>query len=183
MKVKDIIKKQTTIIALAVIVVVMATIGVSYAVFFDVKNSDTQVITAGTLSLTLNGVTVLQNQTPISEATADTNNKITYTIKNTGNLPAKYGIYIYNDTGNISLDLVKVKINGGAATPLKNVATGTLKDNDKTYYKVEEGTVEAQNTTNSKTLTVWVDEESINTDLSEAKLDLKLYLVSEVDES
>lgn len=183
MKVKDIIKKQTTIIALAVIVVVMATIGVSYAVFFDVKNSDTQVITAGTLSLTLNGVTALQNQTPMSEATANTSNKLTYTIKNGGNLPAKYGVYIYNDTGNINLAFVKVKINGGAATPLASVTKGTLTDNSKTYYKVEESTVAAGSTTTSKTLTVWVDEESINTELSSAKLDLKLYLVSEVNES
>ena len=54
MKIKDIIKKQTTIIAIAVILVTITVIGVSYAIFFDVKtNSRDQVITAGTLKLTV----------------------------------------------------------------------------------------------------------------------------------
>ena len=45
MKIKDIIKKQTTIIAIAVILVTITVIGISYAIFFDVKtNSKDQVI-------------------------------------------------------------------------------------------------------------------------------------------
>ena len=38
MKIKDIIKKQTTIIAIAVILITIAVIGVSYAIFFDVSS-------------------------------------------------------------------------------------------------------------------------------------------------
>ena len=54
MKIKDIIKKQTTIIAIAVVLVIITVIGVSYAIFFNVnRNTTDQVITAGNLSVTI----------------------------------------------------------------------------------------------------------------------------------
>ena len=60
MRVKDIIKKQTTIIAIAVVLVAMTAMGASYAIFFDIKkNQDDQVITAGTLKVTISGVSKL----------------------------------------------------------------------------------------------------------------------------
>ena len=56
MKVKDIIKRQTTMVAMAVILVVITAIGVSYSVFFDVeKNQSNQTITAGIFKLTVTG--------------------------------------------------------------------------------------------------------------------------------
>ncbi len=184
MKVKDIIKKQTTIIAIAVVLVVIATIGVSYAVFFDVQtNKQNQVITAGTLELTFNSEPLTIDK-PTSIDTAQVFN---YTIQNTGNLPANYSLYIYNDGGTLPLDLVMISFNGGAATALTKLTTATITDGDKTYYTlIENQTLNANgtagDTTGQKNIKVWVDESLINDELTAATLNLNLYLVSEVKE-
>ena len=92
MKVKDIIKKQTTIIAIAVVLVAMAAMGVSYAVFFDVKkNANNQVITAGTLKVNITGVTALGSVDVSDDATGKSSTGLSYVIENTSsNLPSSY---------------------------------------------------------------------------------------------
>ena len=101
MRVKDIIKKQTTIIAIAVVLVAMTAMGASYAIFFDIqKNKDDQVITAGTLKVTISGVSALENPEVLDDTGGAASRAITYTVENkegstNSNLPNAYTMYIY----------------------------------------------------------------------------------------
>ncbi len=194
MKVKDIIKKQTTIIAVAVVLVVVATISVSYAIFFDVKsNEQNQVIKAGTLKLNLKKFTALNLETAISTSEGLETDAIEYDITNDGDLPATYSLYIYaTKENNIPIKAIKFSIDGTAekgttATNLNeelidaNMPENTNEDGIK-YYKIDTGNVEAKNKTTSKYLRVWVDEDGLTEEIEAGKLELKLYLVSEVQE-
>ncbi len=190
MKVKDIIKKQTTIIAIAVVLVAVAAISVSYAVFFDVKsNGENQVITAGTLKLTLSNFNALDLSTPMSTENGEKSAGVTYTVQNTNsNLPATYSIYIYADSANtLDTGYIKIKIDGQDTKVLNTIqddnSLTTEEKNGKTYYKIDSGTVEAGKSLASKNLKVWIDEDLITDELEGKKVDLKLYIVSEVDET
>lgn len=189
MKMKDIIKKQTTIIAIAVVLVAVAAIGVSYAVFFDVKASkDNQVITAGTLKLTVTGVNTLGITEPMSNANGLASSPVSYTVKNTdSNLPATYAIYIYADTDN-TVDLSKVKISydgnaskGNTAVVLNSIAD-KFTENGLTYYKINSGDLAAKASGSTQYVRVWLDEDSIDGDISNKKVSLNLYIISEVKE-
>lgn len=97
MKLKDIIKKQTLIIVLTVAIVTISTISVSYAVFFDVKkNSEDQVITAGTLTATITKSAGFSLNEVLSDEEGKGTTPLTYTITNTGSLPANYSLCIFN---------------------------------------------------------------------------------------
>ncbi len=189
MKIKDIIKKQTTVIAIAVVLVAVAAIGVSYAVFFDVKASkDNQVITAGTLRLTVAGVSALGITEPTSNEIGLASSPVSYTVKNTdSNLPATYSIYIYADSTN-TMDLSKVKISydgdatkGSTAVVLNSIAD-KFTENGVTYYKIKSGDLAAKASGSTQYLRVWLDEDTFDGDVSDKKLNLNLYIVSEVKE-
>lgn len=188
MKVKDIIKKQTTLIAIAVVVVVVAAISVSYAIFFDVKAGDTQVITAGSLKLTLTDITALSITEPKTDSDGLKSSPVNYTIKNTdSNLPASYSIYIYADDNN-TVDLSKIKIStdgdASSGTTAKTIAsiTPTLQENGKTYFLIKSDTIAANATATNNYIRVWVDEDALTQDIEGARVDLSLYVVSEVQE-
>lgn len=183
MKVKDIIKKQTTLIALAVIVVVVAAISVSYAIFFDVKAGEEQIITAGALRLTVTDISALDISTPKTEAEGLASSPISYTVKNTdSNLPAAYQIYIYaNDDNSVDLSKIKISTDGTTSKFLSSV-TPTLNENSKTYFRIESDTIAAGASKATKQIRVWIDEDSLTSDVSNQKVSLSLYIVSEVQE-
>ena len=186
MKIKDIIKKQTTVIAIAVILVVVAAIGVSYAIFFNVnRNTQDQVITAGNLELTVSDFEELTLTEPITEAEAlaSTSNQITYTVQNTASdLPASYGIYIGGGEGNaISLSSIKISTDGTNSTIVSNL-TPTMSEGDITYYQIDSGTLEAGASSTTKNLRIWIDEDLVADEIEGAALNLNLYIVGEVDE-
>lgn len=190
MKIKDIIKKQTTIIAIAVVLVTLALIGVSYAIFFDVKtNTDNQVITAGTLELNVTGISALTLTDPVSTTEGLKTSPITYTAVNTdSNLPAAYSLYIYaGDNNTIDLNMIKVSTDGnsssGSTAKTLGGITDTLEENGKTYYKISNGTLAAGASGTTQYLRIWLDESLISDEISNATLNLQLYVVSEVDES
>ena len=188
MKIKDIIKKQTTIIAIAVVLVTLALIGVSYAIFFNVnKNTEDQVITAGNLELTISEFTALTLTEPATEEDAlgtNSTNKVTYTVENKdSNLPATYKIYIYGGSGNtIPLSSIKISTDGTSSKVLTSI-TDKINENNTTYYLVDSGTLAAgASLTTSKNLYVWLDEELVADEIAGQQLNLQLYVVSEVDE-
>ncbi len=194
MKIKDIIKKQTTVIAIAVILVVVAAIGLSYSVFFAVKkNSSNQVITAGTLQLTVADISALTLSSPITNTEGLTSRAVSYTVKNTNsNLPAAYTIYIYADSSN-TLDVSKIKVSldgnasaGSTFKALNSIAseTITLKDGTttRTGYKIGSGTIAAGGSEATKYIRVWVDEDLITDELVNKKVSLYLHIVSVVQE-
>lgn len=187
MKVKNIIKKQTTIVALAVCLVVLAAIGVSYAIFFDVKaNSSNQVITAGTLKLTMTNVAALSLSEPVSTSSGLASTPFSYTVQNTdSNLPATYTIYIYANSANtVALNSVNLSLDGSTATKLTSLTSSTCTDDSGTYtcYKLSSGSVAAGASETTKNIYVWIDESSLTEEISDASLSLYLQIVSEVNE-
>ena len=190
MKIKDIIKKQTTIIAIAVILVTIAVIGVSYALFFNVnKNTEDQVITAGNLALTVSGLKAGQISDTMSEAEGLASSPITYTVENTSsNLPAAYSLYVYggleegdNQANTIPLESIKFSTDGTTAKKLVD-QTSIQTDNSQTAYLIDSGTIEAGGTASSKSLRIWIDESLLSSEIESGNLNLHLYIVSEVDE-
>ena len=103
MNYKALIKKQSTIIAIVVICLTIATIGVSYALFFQVEtNTNNQVVTAGTLKVEYgSGSSAIEatELVPMSDDEALSSSSMTGTIyiENNGSLPAKYEVAIGND--------------------------------------------------------------------------------------
>lgn len=191
MKLKDIIKKQTLIIVLTVAIVTITTLGVSYAVFFDVKkNSEDQVITAGSLEATISDMKALTPTEVLSDADGLNSPAATYTIKNTNStLPAKYSLCVFAKPDNtIELNTIKLSTNGTSFDKLvsdtraKNEAAKT-DDNvaGKDCYIIDEGTVAAGETLPQKSIRIWVSSELYGTD-GEGIVSLSLFLDVEVDE-
>jgi len=203
MNYKAIIKKQSTVIAIAVICLTIATIGVSFALFFQVEtNSNNQIVTAGTLNVSYGSGSSSISATelvPTSDDEALTSSTMTGTIyiENKGTLPANYEIALGNDTKAItsagiseeellSHEYIRVAayVNGELLiepTTLNKLATS---ENSTDLYKLFDGTIETTGTGNS-TLTVvikvWVSEnapESIIGDYVYLKMDI----TSEVSE-
>jgi len=189
MKIKDIIKKQTTVIALAVVLVAVALIGVSYAIFFDVKtNSSNQVITAGTLRLTVSGINALQLSEPTNTSSGLSSAPVSYTVKNTdSNLPASYSIYVYADSSN-AMDISKIKIStdgnatSGSTSVVLSSITDTFTENGKTYFKISSGNLAAGASGSTNYLRIWVDEELITDEINNVAISLNMYIISEVQE-
>ena len=187
MKIKDIIKKQTTIIAIAVILVTIAVIGVSYALFFSVnKNTEDQVITAGNLALTVSGLTAGKISDTMSEAEGLASNPITYTVENTSS--NAYSLYVYggleegdNQANTIPLESIKFSTDGTTAKKLVD-QDSVQTDNSQTAYLIDSGTIEAGGTASSKSLRIWIDESLLSSEIESGNLNLQLYIVSEVDE-
>jgi len=182
MKVKDIIKKQTTIIAIAVILVTVTVIGVSYSIFFDVKkNSQNQVITAGDLkmAITANAIDISEvKSTEQGLASAG----IDYTPSNTGDLNANYSLYLYaNENNTVDLSFIKYSLDGTNSEVLTSI-TDKLTENGKTYYKVDSGVVNAKATGTKKNIKIWVDDNLANDTVEGKKVGLSFYIVSEVKE-
>ena len=190
MKIKDIIKKQTTIIAIAVILVTIAVIGVSYALFFSVnKNTEDQVITAGNLALTVSGLTAGQISDTMSETEGLASNPITYTVENTSsNLPASYSLYVYGglkkgDKPANTIPLESIMFSTDGTTAKKLVDQDSVQtDNNQTAYLIDSGTIAAGSTDPSKSLRIWIDESLLSSEIDAGDLNLQLYIVSEVDE-
>ena len=195
MKIKNIIKKQTTIIAIAVVLIATAAIGVSYAIFFDVGvSSGNQVITAGNLQLTVWGssnqaISAITLSEPISTESGLTSSPIEYTVKNTSsNLPASYSIYLYADTNNaVNLSTVKVSLDGnqsaGSTAQILSSLTPTLTENGKTYYRINNGTIAAGASGSANYLRLWLDEDLIAEELDGVTVNISMYIVTEVNES
>ena len=190
MKIKDIIKKQTTIIAIAVILVTIAVIGVSYALFFSVnKNTEDQVITAGNLALTVSGLTAGKISDTMSETEGLASNPITYTVENTSsNLPASYSLYVYGGlkkgdkpANTIPLESIMFSTDGTTAKKLVDQES-VQTDNNQTAYLIDSGTIAARSTDPSKSLRIWIDESLLSSEIDAGDLNLQLYIVSEVDE-
>lgn len=190
MKIKDIIKKQTTLIAIAVILVTIAVIGVSYAIFFNVnRNTDDQVITAGNLELTVTGLTALTLKEPMTTSEGLASSPASYTVENTdSNLPATYSLYIYAGEGN-TIDLSTIRIStdgdgtsGSTSTILTSIAD-TLVEDGTTYYRIDTGDLGAgASSDTSKYIRIWIDEDLVADEINNGNLNLQLYVVSEVDE-
>lgn len=152
MNYKNIMKKETKVIAYVVICLTLVVVGVSYAMFLQVdKNTDNQVVETGSLVITYqngNGENigegdVITNSSclePMSDSDASIMSECSYklNILNKGSLPATYKIVMYNNTPElpngatfVDHSLIRVGLKKGNQT-LEPVGTYTLGELPKT---------------------------------------------------
>ncbi|MBE6154667.1 MAG: hypothetical protein E7163_03760 [Firmicutes bacterium] len=191
MKIKDILKNQTTVVAIAIVLVALTLTGVSYAIFFDVKaNTKNQVITAGTLKLIISATEeeltnidgdslVMINDVGISSSPI-----ATYTVNHTeeSTLPASYTIYLDIQNENI-LDYVKLSIDEEEYFGITDLSENDILTVDNnTYYKIDSNTLQPGVTGTTTELRLWLDEDMITQDIKEETVTINLYIISEVAE-
>ena len=102
-------KRQLYVTLLSVLGVTVATLGSAYAIFTSVsKSSDYNVVKAGTLNIDFgsdsSNVIDLSGKYPMSDTEGEALTPYTFTITNTGTLPADYEIYLEDDTDMITQD-------------------------------------------------------------------------------
>ena len=137
--IKDVLKRQTTIIAVAVIGICLCLMGVSYAIFFDIDKGNSQTVTSGTLTVqfaeTKNGFLTNASSLegpveaePKSDADGETSDGYQFSVTNTGTLPMKYNIYLYEDPSvdgsvgeRLDKQYIKVKLDDGDITTLDSL--------------------------------------------------------------
>ena len=102
MNYQNILKRQTSIILISVIFMVLIIIGVSYSLFMQVDESkDIQVLESGTLVLSsTKGTTITSSTVPQSDYDGMNTEGYTFSIKNTGTLDCYYTLYISNVASN-----------------------------------------------------------------------------------
>ncbi len=205
MNIAEIIKKQTTIVAIAVILIITLAIGVSYALFFNIKEGEVQTVKAGTLAVTFktNGTSAdatSQQIEPMSDENGLKTKTITYTPENTGNLPVSYKLYlVITNSDTIQASYIKFSVdgndsNGITAQSLSSKPSFQTDESyetniqNKTAYEIDSGTIKASTSGQSqqgatKYLRVWLDESTFPDNIETTDLNLSILVVNEVDES
>jgi predicted ribosomally synthesized peptide with SipW-like signal peptide len=166
MNYKDIIKKQSLLIVISIVVMSVILLGTSYALFNQTDSStNNQVVTSGTL--------VVDYSASDSEALAsdsimpeEIDKGFKIRINNTGTLPMEYNILLYTTLDNqVPHSNIKVQLDDGEAKFL-NTFTKTPETQNKTnineiVYIIGTSSVDAQNQTDSDQKThdikVWLD--------------------------
>ena len=114
----QVIKKQTQIIALSVFVMVIGILGVSYALFMKVDQSEEQTVQSGSLIMQLSaydGSTVItDNNTPIDDNEGLLSKGYSFSVTNNGTLPITYYIALYDNpddtsTNKVNYDYIKMR--------------------------------------------------------------------------
>ncbi len=105
--IKNVLKRQTTIIAITVIALCIGLIGISYAIFFDIDEGSPQTVTSGSLvvqfattkdGLLTNGSSgTITEEEPMADGNGSTRNGYVFSVTNKGTLPMNYNVYLYDD--------------------------------------------------------------------------------------
>jgi len=174
MNYKNILKRETKVIAYVVIALTLVVIGASYALFLQVNNnSNNQVVEAGSLVIEYSGgnkINVEENAEnnclmPMSDEDGETNGcKYTLSITNRGTLPMVYDLLIYDEEieGNqlVNHNAIKHTIKKQKGEKVEEVTSKKLiseleeKENKKV---LEKSTIEVGETI-AFTITIWIDE-------------------------
>ena len=205
MNYKAIIKKQSTIIAIAVICLTVATVGVSYALFFQVEtNTNNQIVTAGTLNVEYgsgSSAIAATELVPMSDAEALSSSTMTGTIyiENTGTLPANYEVKIGNDTEAfnsrsdaldtdvlLSHDYIRIAayLDGTMLiepTTLSKIEAATDDETMRSLFKSNLNTTGTGENTATIVLKIWIDETAPESIIGNYVY-LKMDVTSEVEE-
>lgn len=203
MNYKNILKRETKVIAIVVICLTLVVIGSSYALFLQVdNNTNNQVVEAGSLTVTYsNGNTVTVDSAedgncllPQSDSAAATNGcKFTLSVRNTGTLPMEYDLLIYNNTSDapsgatlVDHSLVRHSLKkqytvaGTTQTVTSAKALSSLSSYNSTKKILESSVINAGETI-TFSLNVWIDENA-STDIIDQYVYLKLDVVGSVYE-
>ena len=175
MNYKEIIKKQSFIITASIIVMAIILLGTSYALFANRDNSDTQVVSSGTLIVSYSGTTITtvggSDSTeiePIAESTVDSQDPYIIKVKNNGTLAMKYNIVIYTTSSNTlphSYYAIKYKDNGvytskQSLTALTKVDNTITNMNEIKYKLNTEPLIINPGVERTHEIKLWVDEDN-----------------------
>ncbi len=151
-------KRQLLVTLLSILGVTAISLGSAYAVFTSIsKSADYNVIKVGTLNIDFgegsSNTIKLSGQYPMSDEEGVKLTPYTFTIENTGTLPANYEIFIQDDTdmieqdncanNQLNKDYIRYKLDSGNPTNLSSIAgnnykiaIGSLEPKEKVTYKL-----------------------------------------------
>lgn len=171
MQYNGIIKRQTYIVVLAILGLVILLAGFSYALYTQSNSSkQNQVIVAGNLSVDFaeSGSTITADMIPLSDSDAlkKDDNLYTFTIKNNGTLNAKYSITLQNNLDGIDdpdnmleHQYIRISVDGGEPFTLANKENVSDSDNENDLEKLVATNYTIGVTEDKEhTIRVWIDE-------------------------
>ena len=177
-KVGSVLKTETKVIAYVVICLVIIVLGVSYALFFEVKgNEKNQIVKAGTLEFSYAKGSQINNDTnsdcfiPMSSEEALSHSECEYkiSITNTGTLPGNYNIKLNSESVENPLALNKLKV---ILKKEGQVESGYPKEGTTTSL-VENEKIEAGKVINYS-VQIYADKELITTEDDEKNISIKI---------
>ena len=182
----NVIKKQTQVIALSVFIMVIGILGVSYALFMKVDQSEEQTVQSGSLVMQLSpyaGSTVISNENvPVDDSEGLLTKGYSFSVTNNGTLPIKYYIALYDNpddtsTNKLSYDYIKVSLDSGTPFTLGSMTT---KDSDgRTILKQDISLAPDKYDTHN--IKIWIDSETPESEIGKT-ISLKIYAYGEVCE-
>ena len=182
----QVIKKQTQIIALSVFVMVIGILGVSYALFMKVDQSEEQTVQSGSLIMQLSaydGSTVItDNNTPIDDNEGLLSKGYSFSVTNNGTLPITYYIALYDNpddtsTNKVNYNYIKVSLDNGTPFTLGSITT---KDSaDRSILKQDISLAPDKYDTHN--IKIWLDENTPESEIGKT-ISLKIYAYGEVCE-
>ena len=176
MNYKSIIKRQSFIITISIIVMAIILIGASYALFNNTNAStQNQVVESGTLIIDYSASTGVTNTgdanneiIPESDADMESASGYNINITNTGTLPMSYDLIIYTgNTNGVMHSAIKVQLDSGEVKTLSSLpktgATATETNMNNIRYVLGSSTVGASNPNDDSdvknhSVKVWIDE-------------------------
>ena len=182
----QVIKKQTQIIALSVFVMVIGILGVSYALFMKVDQSEEQTVQSGSLIIQLSaydGSTVItDNNTPIDDNEGLLSKGYSFSVTNNGTLPITYYIALYDNpddtsTNKVNYDYIKVSLDNGTPFTLGSI---TAKDSAGRYILKQDISL-APDKYDTHNIKIWLDEDTPESEIGKT-ISLKIYAYGEVCE-
>ena len=197
MDLTKVFKKQTAIIAVSVIGLSLILLGTSYALFFRVNQStEQQVVSTGTLTVQIPNPQsrLVADLMPKSAGEVDSSDTYTFTVSNTGTLPMKYEVIIYNDkdetlTNSLDHQYLYISFDGGTAKKLSECTrTADTADidnqNNIKYVLKSDGELAASGETGSSAthyVQIWLDENAPAAAVNKT-IDLEIAVNGEVNE-
>ena len=174
MDLMSIFKKQTAIIAVSIIGLTVILIGTSYALFFRTNQStEQQVVSTGTLTIDIPNpqARLVDNLFPLTEEEAATEaDPYSFTVRNTGTLPVKYQILLYNDADETLTNVVEhqylnIQIDGGTIKKVSelvrtNDTADLTNENSIKYILLSNGTLNPSGQSgdsNNHSVKIWLD--------------------------
>ena len=182
----QVIKKQTQIIALSVFVMVIGILGVSYALFMKVDQSEEQTVQSGSLIMQLSaydGSTVItDNNTPIDDNEGLLSKGYSFSVTNNGTLPITYYIALYDNpddtsTNKVNYNYIKVSLDNGTPFTLGSI---TAKDSAGRYILKQDISL-APDKYDTHNIKIWLDEDTPESEIGKT-ISLKIYAYGEVCE-
>ena len=182
----QVIKKQTQIIALSVFVMVIGILGVSYALFMKVDQSEEQTVQSGSLIMQLsayNGSTVItDNNTPIDDNEGLLSKGYSFSVTNNGTLPITYYIALYDNpddtsTNKVNYNYIKVSLDNGTPFTLGSI---TAKDSAGRSILKQDISL-APDKYDTHNIKIWLDEDTPESEIGKT-ISLKIYAYGEVCE-